>query len=99
MLKLPIRLMTTTKKEVESNVAGYLHSNAQVQMVTDLLSFGSCLLWEGQPFRTPNISRVTEITGYSKEILNSLEIRQLRHIYSSHNVFRARPPFYFPMRS
>ena len=77
-------------------MAGYLHSNAQVQMVTGLLSVGSCLLWESQPFRTPNISRVTGMIDYAKGTLNSLEIRQLRHIHSSHNVFRARPPFLFP---
>ena len=63
VLKLPTWLMTTTEKEVELTVAGDLYSNAQIQLVTGLFSAVLYLLWEGQSFRTPNISRAAETTG------------------------------------
>ena len=49
MLKLPMRLMTTTEKMVGMILAGYQHSNALVKLGTDILSGDRRLLWVNNP--------------------------------------------------
>jgi hypothetical protein len=53
MLKLPTRLMTTTKKMVRVMiVAVHQHSNAQAKKKTCILSGDQLLLWENHLFKT-----------------------------------------------
>ena len=64
MLKLPMRLMTTTKKMVRVMiVAGLQHSDAQAKTATCILSGDKLLLGENHLFRTPKRPRAAKMAS------------------------------------
>jgi hypothetical protein len=62
MLKLPMRLMTTTKKMVRVMiVARHQHSDAQAKTATCILIGDKLLLGENHLFRVPTRPRAAEM--------------------------------------